>query len=308
MHALLMPLLLLPSYAWAGFGVSSFKPERQLGANTWNVASALDTNPTTAWHIDPTQDNEGQWITIDVPASTLDKLSIVNGWAKSEETFKDHARIKEARVEVLDISSQPPTTLHEHTVTFEDAMAWQTIDLPDIKVGSEFIGGRVRVTVVSVYPGADYPHLALSEVRVDLKEFPAETLELVLASDSIPGRDAVDLIDKRNATFWASPTATGSFSVQASGYGLAAIHLVSGPATFARPKTIRVTANDTTQEHVLEDKPGAAQRVLLPCLVGYVGGAWGQVDVEIVDVYPGREGNGVAVAEVKLSAATIEEF
>ena len=46
-----------------------------------------------------------------------------------------------------------------------------------------------------------------------------------------------------------------------------------------------------------------------PALVGYTGGAWGEVMLKIVDVYPGdAAANGVAIAEIKVSAGSIEEF
>ena len=55
--------------------------------------------------------------------------------------------------------------------------------------------------------------------------------------------------------------------------------------------------------------PALAAALLLPCLVGYTGGAWGTVDVKIVDVYPGDQPmNGVAISELKLNAGSIEEF
>mgnify|MGYP003396759812 CR=1 FL=1 len=52
-----------------------------------------------------------------------------------------------------------------------------------------------------------------------------------------------------------------------------------------------------------------AVRLKLPALVGYTGGAWGEVMLKVVDVYPGDvAANGVAIAEIKVSAGSIEEF
>jgi hypothetical protein len=198
----------------------------------------------------------------------------------------------------------------ETTITFEDKQGWQVMDLPDTKVGGEVSGGRVKITVVDVYPGKDFPHLAISEVRAHMQEFPAETMTFVTPFDTEVAPNTGDnAIDDDPKSFWASQSGGGTFSLKASGFGLASLGIQSGPKTFARPKTVEITANQTTVTEVLPDKPGVMQWVLLPCLVGYTGGAWGTVDVKIVDSYPGDQPmNGVAIAELKLNAGSIEEF
>src|SRR5688500_17883765 len=97
----LAALLLVPSLALAGYSASSFKRESKLGANTWNAEAALDGKPETAWMIDPEDENGGQWIELDLPTSTIDKLAIVNGWDKSEDIFFDYPRLKTAKVEMF---------------------------------------------------------------------------------------------------------------------------------------------------------------------------------------------------------------
>lgn len=306
----LVPVLLLPVVASAGYEASSFKKEANLGKNYWNAASALDSKMETAWMVDPEQNNNGQWIALDVPAGTIDKLGVVIGWLKNEESFGDHARLKVAKVELFDSGAGAPRLVGETTVTFEDKPGWQVLDLPDTKVGGEVSGGRIKLTVVDTYPGKDFPHLAVSEVRVHMQEFPAESMTFVTPFDTqVAPTTEMDAIDGNAKTFWQGQGSSATFSMKAPGFGLASLGIQSGPKTHARPKTIEITANQTTTTEVLEDKPGVLQWVLLPCLVGYTGGSWGTIEVKIVDSYAGDQPmNGVAISELKLNAGSIEEF
>jgi hypothetical protein len=302
--------VLAPAVASAGYEVSSFKKDDKLGKNYWNAASALDSNLATAWQIDPEAQNAGEWLMLDVPAGEVDKISMVIGWNKNEDTFTDYARAKTVKVGLYNSAgTAEPMFLSEHTVTFEDKPGWQVIDLPDTKVGGEVMGGRVKVTIVDTYVGKDFPNLAISEIRVHMKEFPAMSLRVASGPDSEAVGHTADLMtDDSPKTFWAADTDAATFGVSAPGYGLASLGILQGPKTNARPKTVELTANQATVTHVLEDKPGAMQWVLLPCLVGYTGGAWGTVDVKVVDSYPGEGMNGTAIAELKMMAGSIEEF
>lgn len=296
--------------ALAGYDASSFKKEDRLGKNYWNAASALDSKLETCWQVDAEQANAGQWIQLDVPASEIDKLGMVIGWQKDQESFFDYSRVKAAKVELFDSGTGTPTLVSTTTVTFEDKMGWQVVELPDTKVGGEVHGGRVKITITETYPGKDFPSLAISEVRVHLKEFPATSAAISRPFDTEAGTNTGDLaVDGNPKTFWAATGTTGTFAMKAPGYGLASIGIQSGPKSHARPKTLEVIANGTTITQALDDKPGVLQTVLLPCLVGYTGGAWGEVEVKIIDAYPGDvPTNGVAISELKINAGSIEEF
>lgn len=304
----LLVALALPATALAGYEASSYKND-SAKKNIWNVASALDSKLDTCWMVDPEQKNEGQWVQIDVPSSTIDKISLVAGWDQDENAFFDYARIKKARVDIFTKEGGTTKIVAEAVVDVEDKRGWQILDVPDTKVGGEIHGGTVRITVMETYPGKDYPNLALSEVRVNLKEFAAETIMVASTPDSAEDGHGADLMtDTSPKTFWASggeQEATMAF--KAAGYGLASIAIQAGPKPYARPKTVEITANDIPMTVMLEDKP-EEQWHLLPVIVGYTGSAWGDIQVKVVDTYPGDAGKGVAIAEVKLNAATIEDF
>lgn len=296
--------------ALAGYDASSFKKEDRLGKNYWNAASALDSKLETCWQVDAEEANNGQWLQLDVPAGEIDKLGMVIGWQKDQESFFDYSRVKTAKVELFDSGTGTPVLVSTTTVTFEDKMGWQVVELPDTKVGGEVLGGKVKITITDTYPGKDFPSLAISEVRVHLKEFPATSATFSKPFDSEAGSNAgPNAIDDNPKTFWAATGTSATFAMKAPGYGLASIGIQPGPKTHARPKTLEITANGTTITQALEDKPGLMQWVLLPCLVGYTGGSWGEVAVKILDAYPGEvPTNGIAIAEVKLNAGSIEEF
>lgn len=309
-HALALIGWMLAVPAHAGFDVSSFKKEDKLGKSYWDAPSALDSNPETCWQVDPEAENVGQWIQIDVPTAEVDKIAMIPGWAASEPTdaFTDHARVKTAKAEIMDQATGK--VIATYPLAFADKAEMQVVDIPDTKVGGELSGGRIRITITEVYKGQDYPNLAVSEVLVHLKEFPAASLSISTPPDSEAGTNIGDNATDGNVkTFWAAEGSTATMGLKAPGYGLASISIQSGPKAFARPKTVEITANGTTISRVLPDKPGIAQSLLLPALVGYTGGAWGEVMLKIVDVYPGDvAANGVAIAEIKVSAGSIEEF
>jgi hypothetical protein len=310
LSALLVLCVAMP--ASAGFEASSFKRESKLGKNHWNAGAALDAKLDTCWQVDPEQENVGQWIQLDVPLGTVDKLGAVIGWDRDENTFFDHARVKKAKIEVTakKISGEV-VAMGEGEASFEDKRGWQVVDVPDVKVEGEYLSATVKITVLEVYEGKDYPNLAVSEFRVHLKEFEADSLAFgaTMPSSEAEGHLGFDMMDGDKRTFWSATAPTGTFSLVAPGYGLASVGIMPGPASHARPKTVKLVNQAQEVVHTLQDKPGEMQWLLLPTMVGYTGGSWGEITVEVVDSYPGSDASaGVAISEVKVNGASVEEF
>jgi hypothetical protein len=46
----------------------------------------------------------------------------------------------------------------------------------------------------------------------------------------------------------------------------------------------------------------------MPVIVGYTGSSWGSATFKIIDTYPADSGNAVAIAEIKLTAAMVEDL
>jgi hypothetical protein len=297
--------VLLPLTALAGFRVSSVY-DRGHNAHEFDAASAIDDKPETAWLLHPESEQIGEYIEIDLPKSTVDKVAVMVGWEKDDKAFRDYGRIKTARLELYSDTDDGPKRVYEKTLSFEDKRGLQVIDIDDTKVGSDLFGAKARMTITGVYPGADYPSVAVSEFRILLQEMDAPT---VLDGDdpaSVDGNDFGNAIDDNAKTFFVSESPTPSFAVVASGFGVSSIVITPGPKTYARPKTIEVTCADQTRTFTIKDD-GKPQAFALPAIVGYSGSAWGAVKVTVKDSYPGQK-PGVAIGAIKLKATNYDGF
>jgi hypothetical protein len=311
--SLLLAGTLFATPALAGFNVSSYKVESRISQESrFNAAAALDGDPTTAWMVDPSQVNEGQWIELEVPKGKVDKIAVIVGWAQSDETWSDYARVAEATIEVFDTTGDR-NVVHTSTATFEDKRGAQFVDLPEVPIGDEFTGGIVRLTVTKVFDGKDYSHLAMGEMLVYMEEFDAQMINISTPpSSEMDDHDGSQMVDDNLRTFWASDgkPADGSvtFAVKGGRYSVSSLGLTPGPKNFARPKVIKVTQSNVTRTYDVADTPGKAQWFALPPIVGYTGSGFGEVTVEIVEVHGAGEGVGVAIAELKFRATMLEAF
>ena len=141
-------------FASAGATVSSFKKDSRRGANYWNAGSAIDGKNETAWMVTGESENIGEWIMIDGPsgACSLDKISMINGYAKSDVTYKDYSRVKEVSVEVweYDANLDLQQTSKSVTVKFEETMERQTIDIENLQIDSDN-GGKFKIIIKDMY-------------------------------------------------------------------------------------------------------------------------------------------------------------
>ena len=301
--------LFVPALALAGFRSSSMKKDSRHSDMYWSAAAALDSNPETAWIVDVESENKGEWIEIDLPKSEVDKISIIVGWDKDEKTFFDHARVAEVRLDFFTktTSTDKGTLAGSHNLKFEDKRGTQIIDVPDTKVGSDFFGGHVRVTVTGVHEGRDFPYLAVSDLSVILKEIENTPVFREepdnFAGDHLP----IAMLDGDKRSFWASegPANGQMFRVEADGFGLSKIGLTSGPKSFARPKVVEITASDVVSTFTMENND-KMQWFDLPAVIGYTGSVWGAVEVRIMETWPAADGTGVAISEVMLKSTNYE--
>lgn len=297
-------VLLLPVAAQAGFRVSSHK---KVGKSTeFGAASAIDDDGATAWQVDPESEQVGEWIEIDLPKGEVDKIAVMVGWEKSEESWKDYGRLKAARLEVFTEDGEGGwKRVQEKTLNFEDKKGLQIIDVDDVAVGGELTTGKARLTVTEFTKGDDYPALAVGEVRVLLKEMDAPAVFVDAEPESADGKDAGNMIDGNARTYYLSPEGGAPpFILEASGWGVSSLTVTPGPKPYARPKTLEVRCAGQTRTFTLEDN-GKAQTFMLPSIVGYSGSAWGEVQVTVKDAYEGTK-PGVAIADVALKATNFD--
>jgi hypothetical protein len=309
-YARALVLFLVPAVAFAGATASKFKPEHRKGANYWNAQSAIDGKLETCWMVPGESPNRGEWIELDLPKSTVDKIGMVVGWAESEETFADYARVKAVKIDAFSLNDrQELSPRGSANAQFQDDMAMQVIDIDDLQVGEDLFGGKLRINVADIYDGRDYPNMAISELLVYLAEFDTKMKapEFSDLSSSPAGANLAELaLDEDEKTFFATALEGGFIQVEASGFGVSSLGIKPGPKTHARPKKVKVTANNRELIHELEDTQDV-QWVMVPSITGYTGGAFGEIKVEFLEVYPGDDPN-VAIAEIYGRATNFEGF
>ena len=278
--------LLAPAAAFAGATVSSFKKETKQGANYYNAQAALDGKMNTCWMLPGESKNVGEYIIIDVPRLDVDKVGLVTGFARDEDTFADYARVKKVRVSAMvqnDAGDLVPAGSPAEA-EFEDKMGMQIIDIANIKADSEF-GGKVKIEVIEVYEGKDYPNLGISEALVVLSEFDVMPLITAISSEDEGSREA--LIDNNAKSQWVAPAEGATFTLKAKGVMLSSVKLTAGAKTHARPKKVSVTTDGRTSTFELPDAAGP-QTVTVPAVQGYYG-TWNDVEIQILEVYPGTK-------------------
>jgi hypothetical protein len=290
--------------AFAGASVSNFKKDSRRGNNYWNAGSAIDSKPETAWMVSGESENKGEWILIDGPSGvcSLDKIAMVNGYAKSEDTYTDYSRVKEVRIDVLEYDSNldlKPTS-KSRTVSFEDKIDNQVIDIEDLKIESEN-GGKFRITVTDFFPGKDYSALGVSEVMLHLGQFEIST-KIVGVEKGSEGSDEIKLFDGSTKSFWLADEGA---KIELEGT-ISRLGIVAGPSTYARPKKVKVSTGGREIVHELLNT-SKEQWLLVPSVTGYTGSNWDNVTIEIMDVYPGKKPN-IGIAEIKARATTFDGF
>jgi len=302
MHVLLLtPLVLsaLSGQAYAGARVSHFEKGGKMGANYWAGANAIDGKKQTAWMVPGESENKGEYIEIDVPQGTVDKISIFPGFGKTDETFTDYPRVKQMRVDVFALDDeQTPQQVGTATIDVADKAEVQTFDIADAKIAAGMFGGKVRLTVLDIYPGEDYPNLGISELYVNLKEYDAPSVKIVGLEGGDAGKTSDMLLDANVKTTWTTQATTATFTVDPGSSGLGSVGLQAAGKDLGRPKTVEITVNGITQTTVLADKPTEMQWAACPAFNGFTGGAAGAVEVKIVDIYPGTK-PGLGLSEVK---------
>lgn len=305
LFALTAGCLTLGGLAHAGAKVSDHQKETRRGANFWAGNAALDGDPATCWMLPGESKNVGEWLLLDIPRINVDKLAMRVGWQKDEDTFKDYARVKKVTIEATYFNDMnelvPAPGMVE--VEFKDEMGWQVVDLEDILVEDAVNGGKLKITIQEVYPGKDFPQVAVSDLVVHLGEFDAVAMVKEISTEDEGPRES--MFDENTRTSWVAPADNASFTVRGGGVMLSSLMVTSGPATHARPKTLKLTVKNRSETVELPNSAGP-HRVIIPATVGYTG-TWDAVKVEVVDVHPGKtHADKVAIAELQGKATALD--
>jgi hypothetical protein len=200
-------------------------------------------------------------------------------------------------------------SLFSKEIVLEDVNKLQEIELDATKIGNDMgFGGLFRITIQDTYAGADYPNMAVSEVEVRLKEFDLPIVRFESDSGDNPSHMVAGMIDGNRRTFWSAAASGASFTLSSSGYGVSSVGIQAGPRTHARAKKIKVTANNRSMTYDMENNE-KMQFLKVPSITGYTGSAWGEIEVSILEVYPGSTDDAeVAVNEITVRATNYDGF
>jgi hypothetical protein len=304
MRPLIALALVLPATAWAGAHVSAFQKGKS-DANAFNGAAAIDGKLDTMWMVPGESANKGEWIEIDLPQGEVDKFAIFPGNNKSDEAWGDYPRVKKVRVDIYALDdTQTPQQVGTATLDIADKRELQVFDIPDAKIAAGLFGGKAKVTILEVYEGEDFPNAAVAEVQLYLKEFDAAPKLTEISA----GQDKqANLLDQNPKTAWTAPVGEVTMSFSMSGFGVSSIGFQPVSKEYARPKTVEVSVGALTKTTVLADNLKEAQYAEVPGFNGFNGGAFGDLTVKIVDVYPGTKPE-IGIAELKPRATNLESF
>jgi hypothetical protein len=302
---------LLPSIAIAGARVSAEKKvTRHRGSVSWGGAVAIDNNSATAWMVPGESQNRGEWIEFLIPKGELIGFSIWSGWAENDTTFTDYARPKTIKAEALCCDGDDQMkSLFSKEIVLEDVNRLQEIQLDPTKVGNELgFGGLFRITIQDTYAGEDYPNMAISEVEVRLKEFDLPIVRFSGDSGDNPSHMVAGMIDGDRKTFWSAAASGASFTLSSSGYGVSSVGIQAGPRTHARAKKVKVIANNRSAIYDLENNE-KMQFLKVPSVTGFTGSAWGEIEVSVLEVYPGSAADAeLAIKEITVRATNYDGF
>jgi hypothetical protein len=301
-------LLTLAGPAFAGATQSNFKKETRKGANYWSGMATHDLKEDTAWMVPGESENVDEWIMFDVPKVAVDAIGMNVGWAKSEETFKDYARVKKVRIEAFeyDDSMELVPAGKPMELEFADEMGLQVVKLTEPLKGDKGTNGKVKIIVKEFYEGRDFPNIAVSEALVFLSEFdvPYEIKE-ISHEDEKNSREV--LLDQNAKTVWVGPAEGASFKISSPSAALSSITLQHAGANYARPKTVELTAQGRSRTVELSD--GEPQQLWIPTVFGYTGGSWGDVVIKVLDVYPGKKAaDQLGLQEIGAQASNNDAF
>lgn len=301
-------LLTLAGPAFAGATQSDFRKETRRGANYWSGMATHDLKDETAWMVPGESENIDEWIMFDVPKVSISAIGMNVGWAESESSFKDYARVKKVRVEAFEYNDSMELVAAGKPIELEfaDEMGLQVVQLPEPLKGAKGTNGKVKLIVKDVYAGVDFPNIAVSEALIFLTEFdvPYEIKEIGHEDDK-NSREA--LIDQDPKTVWVGPAAGASFTLSSPSAALASITLDHAGPNYARPKKVELTAQGRSRTVELPDGP--PQSLWVPTVFGYTGGSWGDVDIKVLEVYPGKKAKDqLGLKEIGAKASNNDAF
>ncbi len=119
----------------------------------WSPKHAIDGLSQTPWVPHRDDGAKGAWIQVNLKqTSPIQKIGLINGFARDETAFKINHRIRRARLVFADGQEIP--------IKLKDDMSLQLIEVN--RISSDF----VRLIIEDIYPSSKYPHTCLAEMKI----------------------------------------------------------------------------------------------------------------------------------------------
>lgn len=147
----------------------------------YHVREIMDNDLKTAWVEGKPDDGVGEWVefTFD-PEIILERISLINGYTRSETLYQANNRVKKIR-----ISFDDGTYIDQELKDGE--LKPQTITLPEPKQIR-----ILRLTILETYKGSKYNDTCISEIKFDYARIPE--------SEMTPAEEA-----ESDSEFWEMP-------------------------------------------------------------------------------------------------------
>jgi hypothetical protein len=128
------------------------------GSNHYGPEHLNGTTDGGAWCEGTSGPGAGQSVTFHQnPANVVGKVMVTNGYARTEQTFRDNGRVKRARIETSGGAKKE--------IVLKDQRAPQTISFSPSRVG------WIRLTILDVYPGSRHQDTCISLFSPDIEGF-----------------------------------------------------------------------------------------------------------------------------------------
>lgn len=139
----------------------------------YNVKNLLDGDLDTVWVEGKQGSGVGEWVEVELKNYALGAIGVINGYTKNEETYRKNNRIKSLKIEVVHKSwdSKRSFETTEEIIQLPDQpfaklnkkVFWPFTDILK-NSGEPPETYKVRLTILSVYPGTEFNDTCISEL------------------------------------------------------------------------------------------------------------------------------------------------
>lgn len=146
----------------------SIKTSSHLKGN-YSPSNMLDGNTATVWAEGVEGNGEGQWIELTLNGTQIGYLGILNGVILSEELYKGNARIASLKVDCYTLNDGVERNMYgdNYIINLKDCSfkeAQNPVQILDVGMFAPI--SRIRLTIISTYPGTKYEDCCITDLII----------------------------------------------------------------------------------------------------------------------------------------------